>query len=407
MWLSSACSAIGSQLGVVAVAYEVYRLTGSSLEVGLVSLAQLGPILVGALLGGSIADAVDRKKLLVMMGVAMTICAIGLAVNAHGHRPSLLAIFLLASLYAGFQGMNGPASTAILISIVNTDAVVAANALRQVAQQFSLVVGPAVGGILLAAFNVRLVFVVNVALSLIGVGLVLRVGPHPPVGGTTRFGWQSISEGFHFLRGRQAIQGCFIADLNATILGMPTSLFPALGLVHFHGGARAVGFLYAAPGVGAFAASGLSGWTGRIRRPGYAVCIAITVWGIAIAAFGLAPWLFLALVLLAIAGAADVISAVFRGTILQTEAPDRLRGRLSSIQQAVVNSGPRLGSAEAGLVASLSSTQVSVVSGGLGCIVGIALVARLLPKFLRYELAHGLSPPAPSVPLPVIDDLGP
>ncbi len=172
------------------------------------------------------------------------------------------------------------------------------------------------------------------------------------------------------------------------ILGMPTALFPALGLEHFHGGARAVGYLYAAPGVGALAITFLSGWTNRIRRPGYAVCVAIALWGAAIALFGVVRSLPIALLLLGFAGAADVISAVFRNTIIQTEAPDRLRGRLSSIQTAVVTAGPRLGNLEAGGVASAFGTTTSVISGGLGCIVGIAVVARVLPKFLSYELSR-------------------
>jgi MFS family permease len=167
---------------------------------------------------------------------------------------------------------------------------------------------------------------------------------------------------------------------------MPTALFPAFGVTLFHGGARDVGFLYAAPGLGALVASVLSGWTGSIRRPGLAVCYCIAVWGVAITAFGFSHLLPLALFFLAIAGGADVISAVFRSTIIQTEAPDQLRGRLSSFQTAVVGAGPRLGNFEAGGMAALAGTQFSVVSGGIGCVVGIAIIARLLPKFLRYEL---------------------
>jgi MFS family permease len=386
LWVAFAVSSIGIQLSIVAVAYEVYRLTSSSLDVGLVSLLQLGPALVGSILGGSMADAIDRRKLLVIVVVAMTICTTGLALNAQSPHPALWMLFFFAALNAGFQGVFGPTVVATLITIVQSDLVVQANALRQVAQQFSLVIGPAVGGVLLAAFNVKFVFWANVATSLIGASMLVRIAPHPPAGGVTRFGWRSIVEGFSFLRGRQAIQGCFVADLNATILGMPTSLFPALGLTHFHGGARSVGFLYAAPGLGALVATALSGWTGTVRRLGRAVFLAIIVWGLAITLFGLAPWLPLALVLLAVAGAADVTSAVFRATIIQTEIPDRLRGRISSIQQAVVTSGPRLGNTEAGVVAALSSVQISVVSGGLGCLVGIGLVARAMPRFFHYEL---------------------
>jgi ENTS family enterobactin (siderophore) exporter len=384
LWIAFAISTVGLQLAMVAVAFQVYRLTSSSLDVGLVSLVQLGPALAGALIGGSIADAVDRKKLLVVVAIGIGACSVGLGVNAQSERASLTAVFVIAALLAAFQGVWGPTVVATLISIVDSSSLVAATALRQIAQQFSIVVGPAVGGVLLASFGLRSVYWVNVAIVLIGLALLAKVGSHPPAGGATRFGWRSISEGFTFLRGRQSIQGCFVADLNATILGMPTSLFPALGVSHFHGGATAVGLLYAAPGAGALGATIFSGWAGRVRYLGRAVCFSIVVWGIAITVFGLAPWLPVALVLLGVAGAADVMSAVFRSTIIQSEVNDRLRGRISSIQQAVVNAGPRLGNTEAGLVAAFSNVQISVVSGGLGCLVGIALVARLMPRFAGY-----------------------
>ena len=388
LWTGLAISSIGSQLAVVAIAIEVYDLTKSSLDVGLISLVQLLPALVGSIVGGAIADAIDRRKLLICTGVSMSACAAGLAINAGSRHPTLWLIYVLAALSAGLQGCDGPARVAVLLSIVDKDSIVAANALRQLLAQISLVLGPAIGGVLISIFNVRVVFIVNAASFLVAVMTVLTISSHLPLGGATRFGWRSISEGFEFLKGRQAIQGCFVADLNATILGMPTALFPALAVGQFHGGSRIAGLLYAAPGAGALVCSGFSGWTKAIRRPGYAVCVSIVVWGVALAGFGLAKWLPLALVLLAIAGGADVISAVFRSTIIQTEAPDRLRGRISSIQQAVVTAGPRLGNAEAGFVAALSSNQISVVSGGLGCIVGIALVARLMPRFVRYELGR-------------------
>lgn len=386
VWLGFAFSSFGTQLGVVAIAYEVFKITRSSLDVGLISLVQLGPSLVGSITGGSIADAMDRRKLLVFSGIAMSACAAGMALHAQGPHPSLWVFFVLAALSAGVAGINGPAMVAVMISIVEREAMVSANALRQLLTQVSAVLGPSLGGLLLAAFNIRVAFWANALFYVLGTVVVLTVHAHPPVGGATRFGLRSIAEGFHFLKGRQPIQGCFVADLNATILGMPTALFPALGLVYFHGGSRAVGFLYAAPGFGALIASVLSGWTLRVHRPGRAVCIAIVVWGVALAGFGLAPWFPLALGLLAVAGGADVISAVFRSTIIQTEAPDRLRGRLSSIQLAVVQAGPRLGNAEAGLVAAASTTQISVVSGGIGCVIGIAIVARLMPRFLHYVL---------------------
>jgi MFS family permease len=261
-----------------------------------------------------------------------------------------------------------------------------ANALRTLSQQIASVAGPSIGGVLIAVAGVHVAFWVNAATFLVAVSTVLTIGSYPPQGGGTRFGWNSISEGFAFLKGRPSIQGCFIADLNATVLGMPTALFPALALHHFHGGSTTLGLLYAAPGIGSTVGSLLSGWIANVRLPGRADVIAITIWGVGIVGFGLAPWLAVAVILLAVAGGADVISAIFRSTIIQTETPDRLRGRLSSIQLMVVTSGPRLGNAEGGLVAAATNAQFSVASGGLGCVVGIGIIARLLPQFLKYQL---------------------
>jgi MFS family permease len=391
LWLGYLVSQTGSQLTVVAVAYQVFQVTHSSLDVGLVSLAQVAPAIVGPVLAGPLADAVDRRKLLLVIQVLLACASAGLAVNAMSPVPALWPLYLLPALIAGLAGADNPTRVALMMNLVDRDAYVSANVLRQSVQQVALVAGPAIGGILLAASGARVVYWADVASFGASIAALLRLGRTPPVDGATRFGLEAIVEGFRFLRGRQAIQGCFVADLNATILGMPTALFPAIGLLSFHGGARAVGYLYAAPGVGALLGTVLSGWAVAVRRPGRAVVLAIAAWGVAITAFGLVPWLGLGLVLLAIAGAADVISAIFRSTILQLEAPDRLRGRLSSIQTAVVTTGPRLGNAEAGLVAGLSSAQVSVVSGGLGCLVGIAVIGKLMPAFLNYRIAPAVT----------------
>lgn len=386
LWIGFVVSSIGIQLQVVAVQYQVFTLTKSVLDVGLVALVQLVPAIIGSILGGSLADAIDRRRLLLVTESAMAFCSLGLALNSRQHA-QVWIVLVLAALNAGFSGCDNPTRNAVMMTIVDRSDFVAASALRQLIQQISIVVGPSVGGVLLAGLGIEDVYWVNLATFSAALIAVLTLSAHPPVGGGTRFGVASIVEGFSFLKGRQAIQGCFVADLNAMILGMPTALFPALGLLHFHGGARTVGFLYAAPGGGALIAALFSGWTNQIRRQGRAVVIAIVIWGAAIAIFGLTSNLVLALFLLGVAGGADVISAVFRSTILQSDVPDSLRGRLSAIQMAVVSSGPRLGNFEAGAVASAFGNEVSIVSGGIGCIVGIVLIARAMPRFGRYELA--------------------
>lgn len=387
LWFGLVLAQIGAQLGIVAASYQVYRITGSSLDVGFISLVQLFPSLIGYAVGGSIADAMDRRKLLIITETSMALCTAGLAFNAGAAHPSLTLIFMLAGISAGFNGVDAPTRSAMLMATVDRESFVAANTLRQLMIQVAVIIGPAISGLLLAPIGVAGVYWLNTGAFALTALAVMTLDASPPAGGGTRFGWSSVAEGFAFLRGRQALQACFVADLNATILGMPTSLFPALGLIHFHGGPSAVGFLYTAPGVGALVATVVSGWTNRVRRPGRAVVIAIAIWGSAITAFGLVPDLMLALFFLGIAGAADVISAVFRGSIVQLEAPDELRGRISSIQLAVVSSGPRLGNLEAGGVAQALSNQISVVSGGIGALVGIVLISRLMPRFMSYEIA--------------------
>jgi hypothetical protein len=251
-----------------------------------------------------------------------------------------------------------------------------------------------------------------VASFVVSLATVAALSPQRPTGGGQRAGLRSIADGFGFVRGRQAIQGAYLIDVNAMVFGMPRALFPALGLTVFGGGASTVGFLYSAPGVGAAIGAVTTGWAAQVRRQGRAVIIAVVTWGAAIAAFGAVHWLPAALVLLAVAGWADVISAVFRNTIIQLAVPDALRGRLSALQTAVVTGGPRLGDAEAGAVAAAFGTEASVVSGGLICIAGALALARALPGFRRQSLELATSTGGPptlqwSGDGPGADDLSP
>ncbi|HMC80878.1 MAG TPA: MFS transporter [Acidimicrobiia bacterium] len=385
LWLGQLVSQLGTALTTVAVPYQVYRLTGSSFAVGMVSLAQLGPLLVGSLLGGSIADAFDRRKILLGSQLALAGCSAGLAFNAMGGHSALWPLFAFPAASAGLSGLDQSTRTAAMVALVDAEALVSANALRQLLLTVSLVTGPAAAGLILARFGPVAVYWIDVASFAVAMVAVLGLPSLRPAGGGTRAGLTSMVEGLRYLRGRQAVQGTFVVDLDAMIFGMPRALFPAMGIGVFHGGATAVGFLYAAPGAGALLGALFTGWAARVRRQGRAVLIAVAVWGLAIAAFGLVSWLPAGLALLALAGAADVVSAVFRGTILQLETPDRLGGRLFSIQIAVVTGGPRLGDAEAGAVAALAGVRASVVSGGLACVVGAVLLGRLMPGFTNYE----------------------
>ncbi len=387
LWSGYVVSSLGNQLTVVAVPYQIFRITHSSLDVGLVSLAQLVPLLAGSLVGGTVADRMDRRRLLLVSQSLLASTSVGLALNAGSAHPALWPLFVCSACQAGFSGVDGPTRAAIVVSTVDRESVVGANALWQVLYQLAQIGGPAVAGVLLARFGVRPVYwvdVVSFGASLACISRLARVPPsrskadHEP--------WLSeVAGGLRYLRGHQVLQAIFLVDLNAMVFGMPRALFPALGLVRFHGGAGAVGLLYAAPGVGALVGALATGWVAAIRRQGLAVLVAVGVWGASITAFGLVPSFAAALALLALAGGADVVSAVFRSTILQLDAPDELLGRLQAVQTAVVTGGPRLGDLEAGAVASIAGTEISVVSGGLACLAGLAVLSRLLPRFARFE----------------------
>jgi MFS family permease len=331
-----------------------------------------------------VADAFDRRRVLLVTQTLLAICSLGLFWNASLAHPKLWPLYVLSAASAGFAATDGSTRSAVVANLVERRQLASANALWQLLFQIGTVVGPAIGGVLIARVGVSSAYGTDVATFFVSTASVARLLPLPPLEGGTRFGWTSMKEGLAFLRGRQVLQATFVIDLDAMILGMPRAVFPALGLVRFRGGAQTVGLLYAAPGAGAFLGAGLTGWVSAVRRQGRAVLIAVSVWGLAIAAFGIVPWLPAALALLALAGAADVISAVFRGTIMQTIAPDALRGRINSIHTAVVTGGPRLGDVETGVVASLAGAQTAVISGGLACLVGVGLVWRLMPRLAAY-----------------------
>ena len=376
-------STLGAQLTTVAVPYQVYILTRSSLDVGLVSLATVLPLIAGALLGGSLADAADRRKILLGAQLLTLLCSAGLAVNADA-GPALWPLFALPAMAAGFAAATSPGLSAILPNLVRRPEVAAVNAMFQALFQIGQVAGPAVAGLLLAGAGVRFVYWMDVATMAAAIVATFLMGPQVPqaVAGH-RPGLRSIVAGFSYLRGRPVIQGAYLIDINATVFGMPRAVFPALALTVFGGGARTLGLLYAAPGAGALLGAVTAGWIPRIRRQGRAVIAAILVWGAAITCFGLVPWLPAALALLAVAGCADVISAIFRSTIIQLGVPDELRGRMMGMQMAAVAGAPRIGDAETGAVAAAFTPLTSVVSGGLACIAGALILARLLPAFRR------------------------
>jgi predicted MFS family arabinose efflux permease len=379
-------SIIGTQLTVVAIPYQVYSMTHSSLQVGAISLAQLVPFLAGALSAGPIGDTVDKRRIMIWTAAAMMLTSAGMAVNAAAAHPSLVVLYVVSALAAGLMGFSSTARMASVPGMVERRHLSAAAAMMQIVFQLGVIVGPALSGLLLG-IGLPLVYALDAGSFVVATVTSALLRPIPPAadaGGLSP--WQSTREGLRYLRTREALQGVYLIDVNAMVFGMPRALFPAMAGAVFGGGTVTLGFLYAAPGVGALIGAVTTGWVAHLRRQGWAVIVAVSVWGAAIALFGLVDTLWVGLVLLAVAGWADVISAVLRNTILQSSVPERFRSRMSSIQMAVVQGGPRVGDMESGAVATLTSVEFSVISGGLACIAGAAVIGALMPVF-RHHVA--------------------
>lgn len=386
-WLFAGSLAVqaGRQLTVVAVPFQVYALTGSTLAVGLLGLAQLVPLLLLALLGGALADAMDRRKILVFSPIVLALTSGGLMWNALLTESMVWPLFVLSAINAGMSAIEGPARQAMIPGLVGRSLLPAALALNQTLVNVAKAAFPALGGLLIAAFGLPVTFAAETICFLLAVVFMRGIPEIGIVGGARRLEFSSVVEGLRFLKGKKVIQSAFLIDLSAMVLGMPSALFPAMGTGVFGGDALTVGLLYAAPGTGALIGALTSGWVGVVRRQGLAVIVSVVVWGLAITVFGLTSSLVLALVMLAVGGFADMVSAIFRGTIVQLTTPDVLRGRVTSLHMAVTAGGPRLGDLESGAVAALTSVRFSVVSGGLACVLVALGISRWAPSFLRYE----------------------
>ena len=382
LWAGQVVSGLGSQLTLVAVSFQAYSLTHSTLVVGLIGLAQLVPLLAGALWGGTLADAVDRRKVLCCTQVAMAAAVGGLVLNASMAHPAVWPLFVCSGAGAGFQGVDWPARRAALPMLVEPGDVTAAIALQTSIQQLALVAGPALAGVLLATIGLSAVFAIDVASYAVALVAALLLPALVPTGGGTPMGLRSMTEGFRHLRGQKLLSATYWIDLNAMIFGMPRAVFPALGAGLFGGGAGVVGLLYAAPGAGSLIGSLFTGWC-RVHHQGRAIAACVAIWGGTIALFGIVPVLWIGLSLLAVAGAADVVSAVFRQAVQQRAVPEHLQGRLSGTFFAVVAGGPRLGDAETGLAAAIGGPQFAVWSGGLACVMGVGVLLWRVPELWK------------------------
>ena len=388
LWTGQSINVIGNQITRVALPYQVYVLTGSTLALAGLVLAQLVPLLLFTLGGGAIADAFDRRRVLLVMQLGLAGTSLSLAILSLQEQPAIPLLFAVAFVASGFSAFEGPARSSAIPRLVPRERLRAAIALGQLSFNGGSVIGPAIAGGLIASVGVAGAFAVDVATYGVSLLMLLRMRPIPPVGITVRPSLEAIREGLRFVRVRRLILSTFAIDLNAMIFGSPRTLYPVLALDVFKMGPVGLGLLTAAPAAGALIAILMSGGISKFRRIGRGILLAVAGWGAAILLFGLSTSFFvLALLFLAIAGAADVVSAVFRSSVVQMETPDELRGRVAAIHILVVTSGPQLGDIEAALVASAIGAQLSVMSGGLLCLLGVAVVARLFPELDAHVLA--------------------
>ncbi len=383
LFIGRLVSFFGNMISAVAFPFQVYQLTHSVFLVGLLELVAFGSVLAFVFLGGALADANDRRSLVLISEAALTLCSVALVINAAVPHPQVWVLFVVCVGWGGLESIQRPSLDAMLPRLVDRNELTAAAALGSLRGTLGMIAGPALGGVLIAAFGLPVTYVVDVATYFVGLACLFLMHAVPPPVDAERPSVRRVVEGLRYARSRPELIGTYAVDIVAMFFGMPMALFPAIAASL--GGAKVLGLMYAAPAIGAFLFSATSGWTSRIHRHGMGVIVAAVIWGLAIVAFGLVPGLIAAIVFLAIAGAADMMSGVFRSTIWNQTIPDSLRGRLASIEMLSYSSGPALGNFEAGVVASLFSIRVSIVSGGVLCVLGCLLTAVALPAFRAYD----------------------
>lgn len=381
LFIGRLVSSFGNMITFVAVPYQVYHLTRSPAAVGLLGLTELIPLIAFAFIGGALADAHDRRRMVLLTELALAAISAALLVNALLPHQQLWLLYAAAAVMSGLDALQRPSLDALLPRLVDRDELTAAAALSALRGTVGMVAGPALAGVLIAAIGLGGAYAVDVvtfAISLVALRLMRAVPPAPDAAPP---GLRRVLEGVRYARSRPELLGTYAVDMLAMFFGMPAALFPALAMQF--GGPGVLGLFYSALAVGGLVVTVTSGWTGRVHRHGLAVIAAALAWGAAIALFGLVHSFPLALCCLALAGAADSLSGLFRTTIWNQSVPDTLRGRLAGIELLSYASGPALGNVESGLVAGLLTVRASVVSGGVLCVVGVALLA--LPQFRRYD----------------------
>ena len=383
LYIGRFVSLFGNQITVVAVPYQVYVLTHNTALVGLLGVIELAALLGFALLGGALADARDRRIMVLLSEAGLMAGSLILFSNALLSNPVTWLVFVIVSLQGALDAMQTPSLSAMVPRLVDRDEITSALALNSLRSTTGMIAGPALAGVIIAVAGLPVAYAVDVGTFVVGLICLVLMRAVPPPADAARPSLHRIVEGLRYARSRPELMGTYIVDIIAMFFGMPIALFPAIatGL----GGPKVLGLLYAAIAVGSFLFSATSGWTKRVQRHGLAVIIAATLWGLAIIAFGFAPTLPVALLCLVAGGAADMMSGIFRQTLWNQTIPDNLRGRLASIEQLSYSGGPLLGNFRAGLLGNLVSIRFSIVSGGVMCVAACLIAAIALPGLRTYD----------------------
>jgi MFS family permease len=384
LYLSQFISFFGFMFLYVALPFQMYSLTHSALHVGNIGLVELIPLLTTSLLSGALADRLNRRKILLITQCGMVLMSAILFWNASLAHPLVWVLYSVAAVNSALSGLYRPVLEAIVQRMIHPKDMASISAVRSFMSAICMVCAPGLAGFLLGRFHISIIYAVNFGGYFLGLLMVLRVNNIVAVEASTEKLWASIKAGLRYAGSRQELMGTYLIDFVAMIFGMPMALFPILAM-HVYHDVGIVGWLYAAPAVGAFVISVFSGWALQVKRHGAAIVYSASVWGIAIIIFGVMKNMYVALIFLAVAGAADAVSGMFRTTMWNQTIPHHLRGRLASIEMISYMSGPLLGNAEAGFVAHWAGVPFSIISGGVLCIVGVIVLTVFLPNFWRYE----------------------
>ena len=404
LWVGSTLSSVGSALTMFAVPLQVYDITHSPFAVGAIGLAEMVPTVTIGLLGGAIADTTDRRKLVLLATSASAALSAGLAAQAFAGLSSVWLLYVLVAVSSAVSAINAPARRTFIPSLLPAGQRAAGLALSRLSFQIMLTAGPVMAGLIAAAPGLGLpaCYLIDAASFAAALYGVARLPALPLAAAGSRRGDRSVVAGVRYIGRTPVLMGAFLADLNATIFGLPVALFPAINAERFGGNPRTLGLFTAAIGVGGLISATLSGPVGRITRQGRAMLAGVSIWGAAFAGFAIADTLWLTLLMLAIAGAADTFTVVFRGTMVQQTTPEEFRGRVTAADYVVGVSGGQLGNLEAGALGSLTSPVISALSGGLITVAGAAVIGLARPAFSRYRHQPGTedSPPEPAPPEP-------